>query len=73
MNVLVLRKEKAEGSMYGFNSKEVCQMTKIFEEKMMSYSGNKPLDLLREGVSDDDVIHINKKGHNELFFTMDEE
>ena len=72
MNVLVLRKEKAEGSMYGFNSKEVCQMTKIFEGKTMSQDGNKQLDLLRGGVSDDDVVHINKKEHDELFLAMDE-
>ena len=28
---------------------------------------------MRGGASDDDVIHINKKEHNELFFTIDEE
>ena len=58
--------------MYGFNSKKVCQMTKIVEEKAMSQSGNKLLDLLRGCASDDDVIHINKREHNEHFFTMDE-
>ena len=38
----------------------------------MSQSGNKLLDLLRGSASDDDVVHINKKEHNEHFFTMDE-
>ena len=41
--------------------------------KSVSHSGNKLLDLLRGGASDDDVIHINKKEHSELFFTIDEE
>ena len=59
--------------MYGFNSKEISQRTRIFEEKAMSQSSNKLLDLLRGDASDDDVIHINKKEHSELFLTMDEE
>ena len=59
--------------MYGFNSKEVCQKTKIFEGKTMSQGSNKQLDLLRGGVGDDDVVHINKKEHSELFLEMDEE
>ena len=59
--------------MYGFNSKEVCQRTKIFERKTMSQGGNKSLNLLRGGASDDDVVHMNKKEHSELFLVMDEE
>ena len=38
----------------------------------MSQGGNKPLDLLKGGASDDDVIHINKKERSELFLAMDE-
>ena len=59
--------------MYGFNSKEVCQMIEIFLAKTMSRGGNKPLDLLKGGASDDDVININKKEHSQLFLAMDEE